>query len=196
MTSASSRARRAPSRPDPSFSRRVDIANRHPRLRLQRREIENLIHVLDANHAAIGVPASRVPHGELSLVFLTDPALAQLHAEFLDDPTTTDVITFEGENAPGLPAEAMSAGEICVSVDTAANYARSHDREFSEELTLYLVHGWLHLVGYDDLVPAKKRAMRRAEARAMRVLQAAQALPEFELPRSAKRTTKARPATA
>jgi probable rRNA maturation factor len=196
MTSASSRARRAPSRPNPSFSRRVDIANRHPHLRLERRAIENLIHVLDANHAAIGVPASRVPHGELSLVFLTDPALAELHAEFLDDPTTTDVITFEGENSPGLPAEAMSAGEICVSVDTAANYARSHDREFSKELTLYLVHGWLHLVGFDDLVPAKKRAMRRAEARAMRVLQAAQALPEFKLKRPAKRTFKARPADA
>ena len=143
---------------------------------------------------AIGVPASRVPHGELSLVFLTDPALAQLHAEFLDDPTTTDVITFEGENAPGLPAEAMSAGEICVSVDTAANYARAHNREFSAELTLYLIHGWLHLVGYDDLVPVKKRAMRRAEARAMAVLQAANAVPEFELRRSAKPKSQARSA--
>lgn len=197
MTSASSRARRALSRSDPSFSRRVVIANRHPRLRLQRCAVENLIHVLDANHVAIGVPASRVPHGELSLVFLTDPALAQLHAEFLNDPTTTDVITFEGEYTPGLPAEALSAGEVCVSVDTAANYACVHKREFSPELTLYLVHGWLHLVGYDDMVPVKKRAMRRAEARAMAVLQAAKALPEFELRPTGKRDAtgaKARPA--
>ncbi len=152
--------------------------------------------MLDANHSAIGVEASRVPRGELSLVFLTDAALAQLHAEFLDDPTTTDVITFEGENALGLPPEALSAGEICVSVDTAAKYARVHQREFSPELTLYLVHGWLHLVGYDDLVPAKKRAMRRAETRAMAVLQAANALPEFQLVGSAKPKIKARSATA
>ena len=196
MTSASSRSRRPHSRLDATFSRRVVIANRHPRLRLPRRAIETLIQTLDANHVAIGVPASRVPPGELSLVFLTDAALAQLHAEFLDDPTTTDVITFEGDNAPGLPPDALSAGEICVSVDTAANYARAHDRDFSAELTLYLVHGWLHLVGYDDLVPAKKRAMRRAEARAMAVLQAAKALPDLTLLRSAKQPTRARTALA
>ncbi|MSU50013.1 MAG: hypothetical protein EXS37_13165 [Opitutus sp.] len=56
-----------------------------------------------------------------------------------------------------------------------------HDRKFSDELTLYLVHGWLHLTGYDDLVPARKRAMRRAEARAMRVLTRADAIPVFGL---------------
>jgi probable rRNA maturation factor len=112
---------------------------------------------------------------ELSLVFLTDAALAQLHADFLDDPSATDVITFEGDAAHG------SAGEICVSVDTAARYAKEHGRKFTEELTLYLVHGWLHLAGYDDLQPAKKRVMRRAEARAMKLLGAAGALPKFAL---------------
>jgi probable rRNA maturation factor len=113
--------------------------------------------------------------GELSLVFLTDPALAQIHADFLADPSTTDVITFEGQPALG------TAGEICVSVDTAARFARTHRRDLSTELTLYLVHGWLHLAGYDDLVPAKKRAMRRAEARALRLLARAAALPRFTL---------------
>ncbi len=106
------------------------------------------------------------PPGELSVVFLTDTALAQLHADFLADPTPTDVITFAGDPAHG------TAGEICVSVDAAAAYARKSRSDFSAELTLYLVHGWLHLAGYDDLEPAKKRAMRRAEARAMRLLEA------------------------
>ena len=86
-----------------------------------------------------------------------------------------DVITFEGNAAAGL------AGEICVSADTARAYARAHGRDFSAELTLYVVHGWLHLAGYDDLKPAKKRQMRAAEARAMRLLRAAKAVPKFRL---------------
>jgi metalloprotein, YbeY/UPF0054 family len=154
-------------------SRPISIANRHPRLRLDRRAIKRAIAVLDTHAADFrgGCPA-----GELSLVFLTDAALAQLHAEFLDDPSITDVITFEGDPASGF------AGEICVSVDAALRQTSpkhvSASRPlpqkllpaFSTELTLYLVHGWLHLAGYDDLQPAKKREMRRAEARAMNLL--------------------------
>jgi probable rRNA maturation factor len=157
-------------------------------LRIDRRAVARVIHTLDAHAAGIVRPAIRAkagprgaPTGELSLVFLTDAALAQLHGDFLDDPTTTDVITFEG-----VP-ELGSAGEICVSADTAAAYAREHKRDFSRELTLYVVHGWLHLAGHDDLQPKKKRAMRRAEARAMKALGAAGALPHFTLKTGAKR---------
>jgi probable rRNA maturation factor len=158
--------------------RSVAIANRHPRLRLNRRAIIRTVAVLDEHQSDFvltGSSLARSPAGELSLVFLTDPALAQLHAAFLGDPTPTDVITFEGDPLLG------TAGEICVSADTAAAYAREHGHHFSEELTLYLVHGWLHLAGYDDQVPAKKRVMRRAEARAMRWLERAHAVPTFSL---------------
>ena len=158
--------------------RAVAIANRHPRLRLDRRALARAVHVLDAHFQVrpgerrfLTRPPAAVPPalgpGELSLVFLTDPALAQLHADFLDDPTPTDVITFEGDAAHG------TAGEICVSVDTAAAYARRHGRDFGGELLLYVVHGWLHLAGYDDLRPERKRVMRRAEARARKLLAAA-----------------------
>ncbi len=170
--------------------RPLAIANRHPRLRLDRRAIARAIATLDA-HAPLFVPAARkseienpkakifpgCPPGELSLVFLTDPALAQLHGDFLADPSTTDVITFEGNSALG------TAGEVCVSADTAAAFAKKSGADFSSELTLYLVHGWLHLAGYDDLVPAKKRVMRRAEAHAMALLRRAGALPRFTLRR-------------
>ena len=156
--------------------REILIANRHPRLRLDRHAVTQLIAVLDANHATLATKRSSLDNTfELSLVFLTDAALAKLHGDFLDDPTTTDVITFEGD--PVL----ATAGEICVSVDTAAAYAREHGRDFSAELSLYLVHGWLHLAGYDDLVPAKKRLMRGAEARALRLLASVGAMPRFAL---------------
>jgi probable rRNA maturation factor len=154
-------------------SRSVAVANRHPRLRVPTGSVERLVAVLDTHAARLVPRGSTMPDGELSVVFLDDPSLAKLHADFLRDPSPTDVITFEGMPALGV------AGEICVSADTALAYARQHDREFASELALYLVHGWLHLAGHDDLEPGRKRAMRRAEARAMRFLSEAGALPRF-----------------
>lgn len=154
------------------MKRELGINVAHPRLRVPRGAVERAVAVLDA-HA--GKFLGGCPPGELSVVFLTDPALARIHADFMDDPTPTDVITFEGDRAAG------QAGEICVSADTARAYAREHGRDFAEELTLYVVHGWLHLAGYDDLQPAKKRRMRAAEKRAMALLRAAKAVPAFVL---------------
>lgn len=152
-------------------ARSLAIANRHPRLRFDRRSLSAAVAALDAHAAEF---LGGCPPGELSVVFLTDTALAGLHAEYLDDPAATDVITFTGDPALGV------AGEICVSADAARRQAAGA-RAFSTELMLYVVHGWLHLAGYDDLQPAKKRVMRRAEARALRRLQAAGARPEFRL---------------
>ncbi|HVT71660.1 MAG TPA: rRNA maturation RNAse YbeY [Lacunisphaera sp.] len=168
------------------MTRTVAIANRHPRLRLSRRAVARAIATLDAHAAEF---LGGCPPGELSLVFLSDAALARIHGDFMDDPSSTDVITFPGNPAAGL------AGEICVSVDMAARFVGlrkgrppgrprpvgrpARQERFSLEFTLYLVHGWLHLAGYDDLQPAKKRRMRAAEARAMRLLKASGAMPEF-----------------
>lgn len=183
------------------MNREIAIRNAHPRLRVPRAAVSRVIALLDEHFvmlpgdlAHLTLPRPRLtalksrfktqnskitgvcPPGELSLVFLTDPALAQIHADFMNDPSATDVITFEGDPLTG------QAGEVCVSADTARAYAQEHGHDFATELTLYLVHGWLHLAGYDDLQPAKKRRMRAAEARALALLQAAGTVPEFRLP--------------
>ena len=195
--------------------RHVAIANRHPHLKVDRRAVNRVIALLDAHARLFARPAGRpdrgsvlgrppgVPPGELSVVFLTDHALAQLHADFLADPSATDVITFAGEPAAGLPAGSGPAGEICVSADAAARQVgrrpdgqprRPADRPtaFAAELTLYLVHGWLHLAGFDDLVPARKREMRRAEARAVTLLRRHDCQPKFVLDRPPRQSDKTR----
>lgn len=165
--------RNPPGRPG-GGPREVAIANHHPELRFRAAELTRLIAVLDAWPSAAR-PPPQVPPGELSLVFLTDQALARLHADFLDDPTPTDVITFAGDPTAG------TAGEICVSVDTAARVARKRNEDFAAELSLYVVHGWLHLAGHDDRLPAERRLMRAAERRALQRLRRHQAIPHFRI---------------
>ena len=113
--------------------------------------------------------------GELSLAFLGDAELASIHANFLADAIPTDVITFPGEAAEGL------AGEICVSVERAEMEAVARDELFARELTLYLVHGWLHLVGFDDMEDADRLLMREAERESMGAIEKAGLIPDFRL---------------
>jgi len=149
-------------------TRTVAVHNGHPRLSLEARTVAALIHALDDRREKF---RGGCPPGELSVAFLTDAALARLHADFLDDGTVTDVITFAGDPAHGL------AGEICISADAAARQIRAGrsggQKSYRNELALYLVHGWLHLAGYDDLSPPEKRIMRAAERRALKLTAAA-----------------------
>lgn len=81
---------------------------------------------------------------EISIV--DDPSIAQVHGEFLNDPTATDAITFP-------------YGEVLVSCDTAAAYAAAHGLLREEELFRYMVHGLTHLHGYLDYEPADREAL-------------------------------------
>ncbi|MGA0133850.1 MAG: rRNA maturation RNase YbeY, partial [Opitutales bacterium] len=105
--------------------------------------------------------------GTLSVAFVGDREIARLHADFLDDASVTDVITFPGEPHPGEDF----AGEICVNVDQARRAAREHGQSLAGELRLYLVHGWLHLAGLDDGTPRQTAAMRAAERKAVAALE-------------------------
>lgn len=95
------------------------------------------------------------PHGpahvlsELDCVEVSvvdDETIARVHAEFLDDPSATDVITFP-------------YGEILVSCDTAARYAEAHGLQREQELFRYMVHGLVHLHGYLDAQPEQREAL-------------------------------------
>lgn len=145
----------------------MQIQNQLRKLKLKPTEVRRTIRALDASSAF------SAPEGDLSVVFLDDERIARLHGDFLGDPSPTDVITFEGSPAMNF------AGEICVSVDHAQRYAESHGVPFSRELTLYLVHGYLHLCGFDDTSEEKTSAMREAEEKALEVLDRCGAFPAF-----------------
>lgn len=116
-----------------------------------------------------------VESGELSIVFVDDATIAQVHADFMDDPAPTDVITFPADSAM------ESAGEIIVSVDHARNRAAELDEPFSRELALYLIHGWLHLAGYDDRSEEARAEMRAAEQEALALWEASPKVVDYRL---------------
>ena len=103
-------------------------------------------------------PSHSIGPGDLSIALVDENRICAMHEDFLDDPTPTDVITF-----PADP-EADFAGEIVVSYDQAIKEHTRHDNTVTEELILYLVHGWLHLAGEDDLDDISRSKMRLAES--------------------------------
>lgn len=107
----------------------------------------------------------------VAVVFVDDEFLRELHERFLGDPTPTDVITFDLDGGDTLahPGDAVAC-EIYVSVDCARRVALRRKEPLERELALYLVHGALHLCGYDDHASADRRRMRAAEARVLKSL--------------------------
>lgn len=109
----------------------------------------------------------------VDLVLLSDPALAELHGRFLDDPTPTDVMAFDlgpPEFAPDPSGEREPEAEIYVSVERARALAAEHGHGADRELLLYAIHGALHLCGYDDHEEGERLRMRAAEAAVMQGL--------------------------
>lgn len=92
---------------------------------------------------------------EISLVLVSDRRIAQIHAEFLDDPAPTDVITF-------------LHGEIVISAETALCEARERKIPPGEELARYAVHGLLHLAGWSDLTAREAARMRSEQEKILR----------------------------
>jgi probable rRNA maturation factor len=106
--------------------------------------------------AALG--HGRRPGLEVDVVFVRDRVLARLHARHLDDPRPTDVMAFAlGSGGAGPEAE------LYVSVERARIEARRRRAAPDRELALYVVHGCLHMCGFDDDTPRARARMRKAE---------------------------------
>ncbi|MAJ29295.1 rRNA maturation RNase YbeY [bacterium TMED181] len=97
--------------------------------------------------------------GEISVCFVDDEAIARLHGEYLGDPTPTDVITFPLSEEDSRPLD----GEIVISSGAAIRQAQEHLSTPLTELHLYVVHGLLHLTGFDDLTEADAQKMEAAQ---------------------------------
>lgn len=147
----------------------IEVACSHRRLVWNENELRRAIDAV-RNHLGKSMPS-----GMLSIALLTGPQLSRIHGQFLDDPSPTDVITFPGDQNENF------AGEICVSVSRAWSACRKHRTSFSDELTLYIVHGCLHLAGFDDHSDQDIAAMRKGEQSTMEHLLLKGLIPHFSM---------------
>jgi probable rRNA maturation factor len=98
----------------------------------------------------------RIQCEEISVYFVSEKKICQLHVEFFNDPSPTDCISF--------PVDDAYLGDVFICPNAALRFdpARPY-----EETLLYLIHGILHLIGYDDIEPKAKRSMRKMEKKCM-----------------------------
>jgi probable rRNA maturation factor len=89
---------------------------------------------------------------QVDVVLVSDKRIAEIHRRFMNEPSPTDVITFQH-------------GEIVISVETARRQARQFGTALDHELRLYIAHGLLHLHGFDDKTSAGAAEMRRVQER-------------------------------
>lgn len=100
-----------------------------------------------------------------TIACVRDARMAELHARFSGDPTTTDVLTFAA-NAPGDPVDC----DIAICVDEAERRAHERGNHPRGELLLYALHGLLHACGHDDREPAAHAAMHAEEDRILEAI--------------------------
>lgn len=101
---------------------------------------------------------------EVIIHFIEEAELCAVHKQFFNDPSPTDCISIQVDGPDESP---RFLGEVFISPKAAIDYLKENEGELYEELTLYLVHGLLHLLDYDDLEDEDRKKMRLAEKRQM-----------------------------
>jgi probable rRNA maturation factor len=131
------------------------------------RNSQKAVSLLASNITALGdfvLQREDASDKEVSVLFTDDAGISELNAKHLGRNGPTDVLAFP-MSAPGddtLHPEIL--GDVAVSTERAVSYAEEHGLKVGAELSLYLIHGLLHLLGYDDLNNDQATTMRRRES--------------------------------
>ena len=95
---------------------------------------------------------------DLNYIFCSDEYLHKINVDYLDHDTLTDIITFDNSED-----ESTIEGDIFVSIERVKENSQTLNTVFDEEIKRVIVHGLLHLCGYDDHSIEEKTEMRRLE---------------------------------
>lgn len=115
--------------------------------------------------ARAALDAEKLPPAELGILITSDALIHDLNRRYADEDKPTDVLSFslrEGEEFVS-PDDTLRLGEVIISLDTAKRQAEDAGRALDAEVAHLLVHGILHLLGYDHAEPEEERAMQARE---------------------------------
>ncbi len=102
---------------------------------------------------------------EIGLLFTTDERIQVMHRDFMGLDSPTDIMTFPYEaDEFGWSGAELRGGDIAISVDTATANAEDAGWSLSDELRFLTLHGVLHILGWDDVDPARRAAMLARQA--------------------------------
>ena len=103
---------------------------------------------------------------EISLAFVDNTTIHRLNKQYLDHDEPTDVLSFPYSAGNAKKLE----GELVVGVEVAQEQATERGHDVQAELALYVVHGLLHLCGYDDKSAGAEKEMRERERHYLKLL--------------------------
>jgi probable rRNA maturation factor len=107
---------------------------------------------------------------EVSIQFVEKEEMCRLHDDFFDDPTPTDCISFPIDHPKNSQEEYSVLGEVFVCPEVGIEYANSKKTNPYTEVSLYVIHGLLHLLGFDDQEEKERMIMQGEENSAMEYL--------------------------
>jgi probable rRNA maturation factor len=95
---------------------------------------------------------------EINVSFVEDDYMTELHIKWMDEPGTTDVLSFPMD-MPETPGEAVTLGDIVISPVVAAEQAKAQGHSIEHEIYILAIHGLLHIIGYDHADKAEEKVM-------------------------------------
>ena len=117
-----------------------------------------------SNLASFAINRMKVhPQADLSVIFVDEDSIAELNQRWMDESGPTDVLSFPmDELRPGDSSEAIAdalLGDIVICPQIAQTQAISANKPVGDEINLLLVHGFLHLLGFDHAEPEEHKRM-------------------------------------
>jgi probable rRNA maturation factor len=98
------------------------------------------------------------PECDLNISFVEDDYMTELHIKWMDEPGTTDVLSFPMD-MPEEPGEVVTLGDIVISPVVAAAQALTQGHSTEHEIYILATHGLLHIIGYDHADKADEKIM-------------------------------------